>query len=84
MVTGFVAASSTSAPPTVTVKASAAGTEPGSRSPSKVTVSASPTTAADENAGGVLLVTDRRMNSPTAFSDRSRNGVWPDVWPKFR
>ena len=54
--TAPVSARSTSLPPTVTAKASAAGTELASSEPSKLMVSAAPFTDADENAGGVLLV----------------------------
>ena len=58
--TGVVAASATlrSVPDRVafTVNAPAAGTESSSRPPLKVTVSAEPFTAAELNAGGVLLM----------------------------
>ena len=59
--TGSVSARLTASPPTVTAKSVASGTEPASvaRPPSKVTVSAEPLTAAEENTGGVLLVTAR-------------------------
>ena len=59
--TGVVAASATSrsVPPRVrfTVNADAAGTASSSSPPSKVIVSVDPFTDAEENAGGVTLVT---------------------------
>ena len=72
-----MAARSTSSPATVTVKAPAAGTEPVSSAPSKVTVSVAPSTDAEEYVGGVLLVTDRPAMPATSLPDRSRSGVAP-------
>ena len=73
--TGSVSARSASSPPTVTAKSPAAGSEPAasSRPPSKVTVSWSPFTAAEENAGGVLFVTGVWPISarPTGLPERS-------------
>ena len=71
-----MAARSSSFPPTVTVKAPAAGVEPGSRPPSKVTVNAVPFTAAEENAGGVLLARER-VEVFTSLPDRSRSRLAP-------
>ena len=62
-----------SVPSTVTVNADAAGTEPVSRSPSKVTVSVAPFTAAEENAGGVSLVTDWGWKDASSLPERSLN-----------
>ena len=69
--TGVAAARSTALPPTVTVNALAAGTEPSSRPPSKVTVSVVRSTAAEENRGGVLLVIVRFETAAASFPDRS-------------
>ena len=70
--TGLVAARLTVSPPTVTAKSAAAGTEPSaaSRPPSKVTVSVLPLTAAEEKAGGLLLVADL-VKPPAALPERS-------------
>ena len=75
--TGLVSARSAALPPTVTVKSPAAGREPASvaRPPSKVIVSAARFTDADENTGGVLLVTVRSEKPAAAFPKRSCNGV---------
>ena len=56
--TGLVSARSTSSPPTVTSNASFASTEFVSSIPSKVMVSVSPSTNADENAAGVMLAAE--------------------------
>ena len=82
-----------SVPSTVTVNADAAGSEPVSSAPSKVMVSAAPFTDADENAGGVLLVTDWGWKDASSLPERSLNRlagaegrryctvtVWPWSW----
>ena len=63
--TGSVSARLTASPPTVTAKSVAAGTEPASSSsaPSKVMARVEPLTAAEEKAGGGLLVTDWLLKS---------------------
>ena len=73
--TGLVSARSTAVPPTLTVNALPAGTESVSSPPSKVSVSAAPFTDAEENAGGVALVTGFPWNPVpgTTFPDRSRS-----------
>ena len=80
--TAPVAASSTSlsVPERVafTSKAAFAGAELVSSAPSKVTVSVAPFTAAEENAGGVLLVANTWGAIPkfsTSLPDRSRSGL---------
>ena len=42
-----------------------------------MTVNSAPFTAAEENAGGVLLVADSPENSAASLPDRSRNGLAP-------
>ena len=79
--TGVVAASATlrSVPPRVafTVNADAAGTELPSSPPSKVTVSSSPFTDAEEYAGGVTLVPVVLFPIRTAsLPDRSLSRHW--------
>ena len=75
--TGLVSARSAALPPTVTVKSSGAGTEPASvaSSPSNVIVSAARFTVADENTGGVLLVTAWSAKPAAALPVRSCSSV---------
>ena len=69
--TGLVSARSTAVPPTFTVNALSSGTAAMSRAPSKVIVSAAPFTDADENAGGVTLVTACLVSAGAELPDRS-------------
>ena len=75
--TGSVSAKSAASLFTVTAKSVAAGTEPWSRPPSKVTVSVEPLTAAEEKTGGVLLVASSLVKDATSLPDRSCNGLEP-------
>ena len=77
--TGSVSARLAAVPPTATAKSVAAGSEPASVAspPSKVTVSVAPFTAAEENAGGVLLVSAPKMKSAALLPDRSVSGLPP-------
>ena len=54
-----------------TVNALATGTDVSSRSPSKVTVSSSPSTDAEEYVGGVLLVAGLPLDSAASLPERS-------------